>query len=287
MTVPKKKPKPEAEANPNRTRRTALYERISSVRQEQKELSIPAQDEALRRSASTSAPAIPWLRASAIEVVKVYEEPEAVSGGSTDRPAFQELLRDVRSGAPFDLLMTLSDDRLARNVKDMLNLVDDLADRGVDILLLDWPVDLKDPKNRRVLYDRAIFSEQYITYVREKTKLHMGIRKDVWHMGSPGKYFERFEVWEDAVDAKTGRTRSVRRGTLVEPRDPRVFTVWKMRREGQPFRAIEAVTRFTLQTIYDLVQREDKCRAMIASLAKFRADPKFRVESPLGNRPLP
>ena len=55
---------------------------------------------------------------------------EKVSGKSTDRPALQEMLRFVREG---DHLFVHSMDRLARNLIDLRQMVQDLTDRGVKV----------------------------------------------------------------------------------------------------------------------------------------------------------
>src|ERR1035437_1798375 len=55
---------------------------------------------------------------------------DKVSGKSTDRPALQEMLRFVREG---DHLFVHSMDRLARNLIDLRQMVQDLTDRGVKV----------------------------------------------------------------------------------------------------------------------------------------------------------
>jgi DNA invertase Pin-like site-specific DNA recombinase len=55
---------------------------------------------------------------------------DKVSGKSTDRPQLQELLRHLRKG---DHLFVHSMDRLARNLMDLRQLVQDLTARGVKV----------------------------------------------------------------------------------------------------------------------------------------------------------
>ena len=55
---------------------------------------------------------------------------DKVSGKSTDRPALQEMLRFVRDG---DHLFVHSMDRLARNLVDLRQMVQDLTGRGVKV----------------------------------------------------------------------------------------------------------------------------------------------------------
>lgn len=55
---------------------------------------------------------------------------DKVSGKSTDRPQLQEMMRFVRDG---DYLLVHSMDRLARNLIDLRQIVQDLTGRGVRI----------------------------------------------------------------------------------------------------------------------------------------------------------
>jgi DNA invertase Pin-like site-specific DNA recombinase len=53
---------------------------------------------------------------------------DRISGKSLERPELDKLLKHVRKG---DTVVVHSMDRLARNLRDLRNLVDDLTDRGV------------------------------------------------------------------------------------------------------------------------------------------------------------
>ncbi|MNJ46216.1 DNA-invertase hin [compost metagenome] len=59
---------------------------------------------------------------------EVFED--QVSGATTERPALQEMLRFVRKG---DTIHVHSIDRLARSLKDLLELVEGLKARGVTL----------------------------------------------------------------------------------------------------------------------------------------------------------
>ena len=58
---------------------------------------------------------------------------DQVSGKNMDRPELQKMLSFVREG---DSLYVHSLDRLARNLADLLNLVQDLTGRGVSVHFL-------------------------------------------------------------------------------------------------------------------------------------------------------
>jgi len=85
-----------------------LYARVSTDKQAEKELSIPAQLRAMREYADRRG----W------SVVAEYIEPGA-SAKTTNRPALQQLLNDVRTSAePINAIIVHKIDRLARNVYD-------------------------------------------------------------------------------------------------------------------------------------------------------------------------
>lgn len=59
---------------------------------------------------------------------------EKVSGKNTDRPELQRMLSFIREG---DTLIVHSLDRLARNLADLLTMVQDLTCRGVSVIVLE------------------------------------------------------------------------------------------------------------------------------------------------------
>lgn len=56
---------------------------------------------------------------------------EKVSGKDTNRPQLQAMLSNIRDG---DIINVHSMDRLARNTKDLLNLVDNITNKGAKIV---------------------------------------------------------------------------------------------------------------------------------------------------------
>jgi site-specific DNA recombinase len=85
-----------------------LYARVSTDKQAEKELSIPAQLQAMRD----------YARQNSWDVVSEFIEPGA-SARTTERPALQELLSAARAEKPtFAVVLVHKIDRLARNVHD-------------------------------------------------------------------------------------------------------------------------------------------------------------------------
>ena len=65
------------------------------------------------------------------------------SGKNTDRPAFQEMMKRLRAG---DIVVVESISRMARSTRDLLNIVEELRDRGVEFVSLKEQIDTHHPR---------------------------------------------------------------------------------------------------------------------------------------------
>ena len=83
--------------------RTALYLRVSTERQADRDLSVPAQERLLREHADRHG----WM------VVAVYRD-EGISGRTDDRPGFQSMIADARAGR-FSRILVWKFSRFARS----------------------------------------------------------------------------------------------------------------------------------------------------------------------------
>ncbi|OGR93719.1 MAG: hypothetical protein A2V88_00750 [Elusimicrobia bacterium RBG_16_66_12] len=107
----------------------ALYARVSSERQAEKELSIPAQLRELRRYVLEQN----WTIAA--EFVD-----EAKSGRTDDRPAFQEMIDRAQKGE-FEAIVVLKLSRFARNREDSIVYKSLLRSRGIRVVSVQEPID--------------------------------------------------------------------------------------------------------------------------------------------------
>ena len=73
---------------------------------------------------------------------------DKLSGKNTDRPQLKALLQFCRRG---DCIVVESLSRLARNTKDLLNVVDELSNKGVDFISLKESIDTTTPQGRFML----------------------------------------------------------------------------------------------------------------------------------------
>lgn len=99
--------------------KTAIYIRVSTEDQAKEGYSFEVQRDYLES----------FAKIENLETFKIYQD-DGISGYTTDRPAVKELLKDAKQ-KKFDLVLVYKIDRFSRNLKDLLNLVDELSSCGV------------------------------------------------------------------------------------------------------------------------------------------------------------
>lgn len=109
----------------------ALYARVSSERQAEKDLSIPAQLKALRNHALKNG----W------EIVREFVD-EAESARTANRPAFQEMVSLAKQKLPpFQAILVWKLSRFARNREDSIVYKAALRKRGIQVVSINEQID--------------------------------------------------------------------------------------------------------------------------------------------------
>ncbi len=155
--------------------RVALYPRVSSQEQATEGYSIGEQIERLTKYCE----AMQW------EVYKIYTDP-GYSGGTTDRPGLQEMLKDVRAGK-VDKVVVYKLDRLSRSQKDtMLLIEDEFLAHGVDFVSMSENFDTATPFGRAMIGILAVFAQLERENIKERTMIGKEARakEGKWHGGS-------------------------------------------------------------------------------------------------------
>ena len=98
------------------------YVRVSSYEQAERNLSIPSQVEQIQNYAKQS-----W-----ITIGKIYKE-EHHSAFKGNRPAFNQMLKDVKHSKTWRGLVVFKFDRLSRNLEDFIKLEKILKDHNLDL----------------------------------------------------------------------------------------------------------------------------------------------------------
>ncbi len=109
----------------------AIYARVSSERQAEKDLSIPAQLKALCNYATQHG----------FQVVREFID-EAETGRTTDRPAFREMISLARlKTPPFQSILVWKLSRFARNREDSIIYKSILRKKGIQVISINEPID--------------------------------------------------------------------------------------------------------------------------------------------------
>lgn len=155
-------------------KRTALYIRVSTARQDQEGYSIPLQKERLYAYCQ----AMGWL------VAGVYVDP-GHSGSTLSRPGIEALIDGVEAGK-FDVVLVYKLDRLSRSQKDTLHLIEDvfIANR-VDFVSMQESFDTSTIYGRAMVGMLSVFAQMERETITERTLMGRVGRAETgaWHGG--------------------------------------------------------------------------------------------------------
>jgi DNA invertase Pin-like site-specific DNA recombinase len=96
---------------------------------------------------------------------KIYKE--KISGATQDRPELQKMLEHVRDG---DVVVIWKLDRLARSLKDLIEMVGKLQSQGVALQSVTDQIDTTTPHGKLTFHLFAALAEFERDIIRERTK---------------------------------------------------------------------------------------------------------------------
>ena len=145
------------------------YVRVSSKGQARDGNSLEAQEKAVREAGAT----------------EVYTD--VYTGTTTDRPQLDELVGLLKSG---DTLIVTKLDRVARSVQQGIGLIDDLANKGVKIHVLNMGLMDSSPTGRLIRNIMLSFAEFERDMIMQRTREGKEIAKQNpdYHEGRKKKY---------------------------------------------------------------------------------------------------
>ena len=114
------------------------------------------------------------------KVDKIYTDKQ--SGKNTNRPQLQEMLSFAREG---DIIIVESISRLARNARDLLNIVEQIREKGVQFISLKENIDTDTLSGKFMLTVFAAMAELERGYILERQREGIEIAK------AQGKYAGR------------------------------------------------------------------------------------------------
>jgi DNA invertase Pin-like site-specific DNA recombinase len=115
------------------------------------------------------------------EIFKVYKD--VISGSTSSRPSFNELLIDMRH-YKFDAIMVTKLDRLGRSLQHLLSLFDEFSHKGIHFIAITQNIDTSSASGRLQMQIMGAFAEFERAIISERTK--EGMRKAIG-VGKRGK----------------------------------------------------------------------------------------------------
>ena len=137
-------------------KRVAIYLRVSTSRQD---------TENQLRELSAVADRSGW------EIWKVYED-AGISGakGRDQRPGLEAMMKAVNA-REFDMVATWSVDRLGRSLTDLLGILQDLQEKGVDLFLHQQGLDTSTTAGKAMFQMLGVFAEFERGIIRERESM--------------------------------------------------------------------------------------------------------------------
>ena len=194
-------------------KRACIYIRVSTEQQEMEGYSLEEQERLCRAAIESKE----W------EYVRTYTD-AGFSGKTVDRPALQEMLKDVKGGL-MDAVLIYKLDRLSRSQKDTLTIIEDyLLPNRVDIVSLKETLDTSTPWGRAMIGILASFNQlDRETIVMRTTMGRRAKAKAGGYTGGEPPIGYKVENKELVIDMKEAFI---------------VRETYAMRKEGKSYRAI-------------------------------------------------
>jgi DNA invertase Pin-like site-specific DNA recombinase len=108
------------------------------------------------------------------EVYKVYND--ILSGTTSSRPSFNQLLNDMRH-FKFDAILVTKLDRLGRSLQHLLTLIDEFNKKGIHFIAATQSIDTTSASGKLQLQIMGAFAEFERNIISERTK--EGLRKAI------------------------------------------------------------------------------------------------------------
>ena len=134
--------------------------------------------------------------------IAVYED-EGFSAKNTDRPRFQQMLRDMRQCSPH-CLVCYRLDRISRSVSDFSALIEELNDRGILFICIKEEFDTSKPMGKAMMYIASVFAQLERETIAERVRDNMLMlaRTGRWLGGTAPLGYTSEKVREIIIDGR-------------------------------------------------------------------------------------
>jgi site-specific DNA recombinase len=208
--------------------KAAIYVRVSTEEQANKGASIEAQRDYL----------MDWARKEELKIVETYID-DGYSGKSIEgRPALTRMLEDAKNGS-FKVILCYHNDRLSRNTKDALTIVEKLQKYGVFLRFSNLDIDITTPEGELMFTMQAGFATYFRKDLARKTSFGMQkLKRSGFWMGRIPDLFE--------TQKKNGHIK-------ISPK-PIVYEILELRKLGKSYRKIASQLKISHSKVWRTVK---------------------------------
>lgn len=207
--------------------KAAIYVRVSTDEQAQKGISLAAQRDRCRA----------FCKARGWDVSKVYQD-AGFSAGTTNRPAFKDMLRDAKE-RQFSAIVVYKVDRFSRRLRDLILLLEELKQYSVNFTSVSEQIDTTTAMGEAFFQIIGVFAQLERGMVKERVELAFDRKISKGHTvnRAPLGY-----VYED-------------RRLIVDPEaSKKVRDIFAMRAAGIHYLEISAQMKIPVSTLYEVIK---------------------------------
>ncbi len=160
---------------------------------------------------------------------KLFEE--SASGGRWDRPELHRMLDQLREG---DTVVVWKLDRLSRSLKDVLHIMERIAEAGAGFRSVTENIDTTTPAGRMMMQMVGSFAEFERAMIRERTSAGLAVARAEGRVGGRRKKLDATKRREIAESVITGRKSGADMARLYNVSQPTVSRIVAQYRIGPP-----------------------------------------------------
>lgn len=143
---------------------------------------------------------------TALKNITVYED-EGFSGGNTDRPQFQTMMKDARD-KKLSAIVCYRLDRISRNISDFTGLIQEFEKLNISFISIREDFDTSSPMGRAMMYIASVFSQLERETIAERIRdnMHELAKTGRWLGGTTPTGYTSESVQNITVDGKTKKS---------------------------------------------------------------------------------
>jgi DNA invertase Pin-like site-specific DNA recombinase len=160
---------------------------------------------------------------------RIFEE--AASGGRWDRPELHRMLDHLREG---DTVLVWKLDRLSRSLKDVLHIMERIAQAGAGFRSITENIDTTTPAGRMMMQMVGAFAEFERAMIKERTSAGLAAARAEGRVGGRRKKLDAAKRREIAESVTSGRKSGAEMARLYGVSQPTVSRIVAAHRLERP-----------------------------------------------------